>query len=122
MAEGKIPVRLDGVPLVDVANISFQGARNVNQRATSSGVKNSYGQLKPQIQLTFVIATDKMRYLIAVGAFDKDPTPHNIGFDLGLSSFNCVRGIVQNVGAQSDYDGSADLTATVMFEEIEVSP
>jgi hypothetical protein len=122
MAEGKIPVRLDGVPLVDVANISFQGARNVNQRATTSGVKISYGQIKPQIQLTFVIASDKQRYLHAVGAFNKDPIPHNLGFDLGADSFNCVRGIAQTTTAQTDQDGTADLQVTVLFEDIEVSP
>lgn len=122
MAEGKIPLRLEGAPLVDVANVSFTGQRNVIQRATSSGVKNSWGLLKVQLQITFVIPSDKQKYLAAVGAFNKDPTPHNIGFDLGADSYNCVRGIVQNVGAQSDNDGTADLSATVFFEELELSP
>lgn len=122
MAEGKIPVRFNGVPMVDVSNVSVQGARNVKQTATLSGVKISYGQVKPQVQLTFVIASDKQLYLAAAGAFAPNPTPHNIGFDLGADSYNCLRGIVQTAQAQSDEDGTADLQCTVLFEEIEVSP
>lgn len=122
MAEGKIPVRVNGLPTTEVSNVSVQGSRNVNQRATTGGIKQSYGQLKVQVQLTFAIAEQKQEYLLATGAWRKTPVPHNLGFDLGGSSFNCLRGIVNQATAQSDQDANADLQCTVMFEEIEESP
>jgi hypothetical protein len=125
MAIGKIPCRLNGSPIPNLADVGGQFTRNVNQRAVLQGdvptVVISHGPMKPQVQLTFAVDEDKQYFVLASGSLLPDPPKFNLQIVLGSQTFNCINGIVQSTNPSSNQDGEASIQLTCMFEKIEAA-
>lgn len=113
-----IPARVDGTPIPALSDVAPAMARTVNQNATTDGVKQTHGIPKFQFSLTFKTLKDRGAFLRRVGAFDLDPPPFNLGFDVGGDSFTLEGCIVSTAQLQSDQDGSASLQLTIMAESV----
>ena len=113
-----IPARVNGDPIPTLSDVAPAMNRNVNQNATTDGIKNTHGLPKFQVSLTFKTLKDRASFLRTVGAYQLNPAPFNLGYDLGSDVFTLTGCVVSAVQAQSDQDGSASLQLTIMAEAL----
>lgn len=119
MAEyASIPIRINGSPEPEVTDVSIQQTRAMKQVGTAGGrVQIIYGPPKYQITITFATMANKRQFMTRVGANQRQPPPHDLGFDLGLDSYSALTGIPSGYTATTNNDGDASLQFTLMYED-----
>lgn len=113
-----IPCRVNGTPIPALSDVAPAMSRTVNQNATTDGPKQTHGQPKFQISITFKTLKDRGSFLRTVGAYDVEPPSFDLSYDMGGDTFTLEGCIVSAAQVQTDQDGSASLQITIMAEDM----